>query len=135
VSANLELVRSIFAGWERGDYSSTEWAHPRIEFATADGPTPGSWTGQAEMAEWAREWINAWEDFRIQVNEYRELDDERVLVLHDYSGRGKLSGVEIGQMQSKGAALFHVRGGKVTRLVFYWNRERALTDLSLPSEA
>ena len=134
-SANVDLVQSIFAGWERGDYSSTEWAHPEIEFATADGPTPGSWRGQAGMAGWARDWINAWEDFRIRVNEYRELDDERVLVLHAYSGRGKASGVEIGQMQSKGAATFHVRDGKVTRLVFYWNRERALTDLGLPSEA
>jgi hypothetical protein len=38
---NLELVRSIYAAWERGDYTSTEWAHPEIEFGFADGPTPG----------------------------------------------------------------------------------------------
>jgi len=34
-------------------------------------------------------------------------------------------------MRAKGAALFELRGGKVTRLTTYWDRDRALADLGL----
>jgi ketosteroid isomerase-like protein len=133
--ANLDLVRSIYADWERGDYSSiAEWAHPDIEFVVADGPEPGSWMGLTGMTEAGRDFLSAWEEYRTEVDEYRELDDERVLVLLRRRGRGKTSGLELGQMTAKGAGLFHVRGGKVTRLVNYFDRERALAELGLPSE-
>src|SRR5205823_5681349 len=52
---NLDLVRSICAAWERGDYSSVEWAHPEIEYAIAGGLTPGRWTGVAAMRERSRD--------------------------------------------------------------------------------
>lgn len=82
-SANLELVRSIFAPLER--------------------------------------------------DEYLELD-EHVLVLVRWRGRGKTSGLEVGHFGEKGASLLHVRDGKITRIVLYWARERALADFGLPSE-
>jgi ketosteroid isomerase-like protein len=132
MSANLDLVRSIFTVWERGDFfSSAEWADPEIEFVMADGPDPGSWRGLAGMAEGAHAQLSPWEDFRFKAEEFRELDDERVLVLDNGSGRGKISGLEVGQVRVKGATLLHLREGKVTRLVLYFDCERALADLGL----
>ena len=131
MSENLDLVRSIFADWERGDFGSVEWADPRIEYEIADGPVPGSWRGLVGMAEGWRGFLNAWEDFRFTSDEYRQLDDERVLVLGHYDGRGKTSGVEVGQIRTDAASLFHVRDSKVTRMVHYFYRERALADLGL----
>src|SRR5437879_1372707 len=100
-----------------------------------DGPEPGIWKGLAEMAEAARKNLDAWKDIRFEIEEYRELDDERVLVLHHVSGSGKASGLELGQMRTNGAHLFQLRCGKVTRLVNYWDRDRALADLGLAPEA
>jgi ketosteroid isomerase-like protein len=135
VSANLDLVRSIYADWERGDFSSTEWAHPDIEWVIVDGPEPGTWTGMAGMAQSGRAILNAWQDVRAEVDESLELDAKRVLVLLRMIARGKTSGLELGHMQSKGAILFQLGDGKVTRLIYYWDRDRALADLGLAPES
>jgi ketosteroid isomerase-like protein len=134
-SANVKLVRSIYADWERGDYGAAKWAHPRIEYVFTDGPAPGKWKGPDGMAEAWRDFLSAWEEFRIEAHDFRELDDERILALGRWSGRGRASGLELKQMWTKGAALWQIREGKVTRLVVYFDAERALADLGLPSEA
>jgi ketosteroid isomerase-like protein len=131
MSANLDLVRSIYADWERGDYSHAEWAHPQIEYMFADGPAPGSSKGLTGMADRLRDYLSAWEGVRLVAEEYRELDGERILVLHRPTGRGKTSGLEVGQLRGEGTYLFHIRGCVVTRLVAYFDRDRALADLGL----
>jgi ketosteroid isomerase-like protein len=134
MSANLDLVRSIYAGWERGDWSSVGWADPEIEFVLGDWPDAGTWYGLAGMAEGMREFLRAWGDFYIEADEYRDLDGDSVVVLFHVFGRGKTSGLELGQFQPRGANVFHFRDGKVTRLVAYFDRERALADLGLAPE-
>ena len=85
----------------------------------------------AGLWEGWREWLSAWNEVSAVADEFRALDDERVLVLHDLSGQGKTSGLDLGQMPSKGATLFHIRRGKVTKLVDYFDCDRALADLGL----
>jgi hypothetical protein len=73
MSANLDLVRSIYAAWERGDFSSSEWAHPEIEHTDADGPLGGGTGGFERLGHGVREFLSAWEEFRLQADEFREL--------------------------------------------------------------
>jgi ketosteroid isomerase-like protein len=133
MSENLDLVRSIYADWERGDFGhAAEWAEADIEYVlTGGGPADGSWRGLGGMAEGFRHYLSAWEDFRVEADEYRELEDERVLVLTRYSGRGKTSGLDVGRAGERGATLFHLRGRAVTRLVTYATSASALADLGL----
>jgi ketosteroid isomerase-like protein len=128
VSENLDLVRSIYADWERGDYSRADWADPDIEYVMADGPDPHRRRGLASMAETLRGALSPWEGASQRADDLKELDDTRVLVLNSYAVSGKTSGVS---MRSKGANVFHIARGRVTKLVHYWDRDRALTDLGL----
>jgi ketosteroid isomerase-like protein len=130
-SANLDLVRSVYAVWERGDFSSVEWAHPDIELVFADGPDPSKRTGLTEMSAGFGDFLRAWEDFHVKATEYREVDEERVLVLVQFSGRAKTSGVALGHMETTNAVVFHIHDGEVRRVLLYWDRERALVDLGL----
>ena len=133
-SANLELVRSIVASWERGEMMSpewAEWAHLEVEFVVVGGPEPSSHTGLADAAPHIEAFLSLWEDYRVEAQEYRELDSERVLVLTRQSGRGKSSGVETDQPR---ASLFHIRDGLIIRRVNYWDRDRAFADLGLTPE-
>jgi hypothetical protein len=77
------------------------------------------------------DFLNAWDKFGTDIDEYRELDGERVLVLVRWSGRGKTSGLELGETRSKGAFLFQVRDDKVTKLVCFFDGERAFADFGL----
>jgi ketosteroid isomerase-like protein len=120
-------VRSIYATWGRGDFSSTAWADPEIEFSIVGGADPGSWTGVVGMAQGWRQWLSAWDDYNAEADEYSELDDERVLV------SGRMSGAErrAACVETEFANLLHLRNHKVSRLCLYSDRDRALADLGL----
>jgi ketosteroid isomerase-like protein len=131
MSENLDLARSIYEAWGRGDFSSLAWAEPEVEYVIVDGVEPGSCKGRAEMAATMHNILSTFDNPRIEGDEYRELEEDRVLVLNHLSGRGKTSGIDIGGMQRNGAAVLHIRGGKVTRYVSYNDRARAFADLGV----
>jgi len=131
MTSNLDLVRSIYADWERGDFSRVDWAYPQLEITAVEGPDPRTFVGHEAVRDAWRGFLSAWEHYRVAGKDFRELDDGRVLVFNVIGGRGKGSGLDVAQTETKGANLFHVRDGRVTKLVLYWNRDRAFADLDL----
>jgi ketosteroid isomerase-like protein len=126
--SNLDLVRSIYADWERGDFSRADWADPEIEMVRPESLDGDLLKGRTSAEGGWREWLTTWEDFRAEADDFRVLDQERVLVFGRMSGHGRASGA-LGETAT--VNLFHIRDGKVTRLVLYASRERALADLGL----
>jgi ketosteroid isomerase-like protein len=64
----------------------------------------------------------AWEEHRSDPEEVRVIDDERVLVLTIEHFRGR-DGIEFDQPCG---TIFTLRGGKITRMQSFWERETAL---------
>jgi len=128
MSENLDLVRSIYADWERGVFARDDWADPAIELVRPESLDGAVLKGRDASTGGWRAWLAAWKDFRAEARDYRVLDDERVLVLGRMRGTGRLSGTSI---DTETVNLFHVRDRKVVRLVLYANRDRAFADLGL----
>jgi ketosteroid isomerase-like protein len=129
VSANLDLVRSIYAEWVQGHFFNQDaWAHPDIEFEERDGPEPTHLKGIEALKKNFRDFMDAWAGRRVEAETYRELDQERVLVFARVSALGNASELPIAQPRE---AVYHLRDGRVARYVAYWDRARALAELGL----
>ncbi len=128
MSKNLDLVRSIYADWERGDFTRENWADPAIELVRPESLDSDPLKGRDASSGGWREWLGVWSDFHAEAHDYRDLDAERVLVFGRMRGTGRLSG---STTETETVNVFHIRERKVVRLVLYSNRDRALADLGL----
>ena len=87
-------------------------------------PNSGTYRGQEGFVTWIAQWLDAWDEFRIELVEVVAIDDQHVLVEVDQHGRGKGSGLEVTQ---RGLAyLVTVGDGAVVRLYLYPDRAAAL---------
>jgi ketosteroid isomerase-like protein len=130
MSANLDLVRSIYADWERGDWGQSDWIDPQMELVVADGPDRQNLTGHEQIRSRWREFLGTWSGYTVVADEFRELSVGRILVLVHATGQGRTSGVGLSH-GDQGANVFDVADGRVTRLVTYFDRSRAFADLGL----
>ena len=105
---NVEIVRRVYDGWSRGDFSQTELLDPDIEFEMIDWPHPAKSRGIEAMAETWLATLAAWEDFRAVPDEVIDHGDN-VLVFNSISGRGRGSGADVSALT---ATVWTVEGGR-----------------------
>jgi uncharacterized protein len=118
--SNADVVRSLYARWERGE-NPDDLYDAEVEWSM---PHPGGQVkGPDQVVAFLRSFMGAWEEHVMELEEVRELDDDRVLVFFTERGRGRSSGVET---VAHPAAVWTLRDGKVTRFEAYGDRADAL---------
>jgi ketosteroid isomerase-like protein len=126
---NVEVVRQVFeAIASRDSKAALALYDPGIEWDATQDPTmramfgSGVYRGQDDLRRFFREWYEAWDDIRNEPEELIDAGDSVVVVVTDRA-RGRASGAEVVRTH---AAVWTIRAGKVTRVVWFPTREQAL---------
>jgi ketosteroid isomerase-like protein len=120
---NVEIVRGMYEAFERGDGDAALTYFDREVVIDASHRVDGRiGHGQRELISILAEWLGAWDDWREEIDEVRDLGD-RVLVTSTQRGRGKGSGVE---WENRFAMLYEIERGKITRWTIYDDLREAL---------
>jgi ketosteroid isomerase-like protein len=104
--------------------AATPLFHPEFEFET-HGAVANTLRGKGlpELVDAWREWMEAFEVYWTEVEDFLDASDDQVLVILRDHGRLKGSDAEIQQI---GASLWTLRERKVVRIDFYPTREQGL---------
>jgi ketosteroid isomerase-like protein len=123
---NVAAVEAAYEALARGglDRFIEHWTddldHRSIEGAPDDrGPIHG----KNAMRAYVQDWIDLFDDFRIEPVELIDAGENRIVAVLRFGGRAKLSGVETAQTMG---TVFEIRDGKIARGREYATRDQAL---------
>jgi ketosteroid isomerase-like protein len=124
---NVELVREVFESFLGGDLEKTaQLVDPEVEFhGTVGGLEEGRVAHglpQAVQTFWGEEDLEAWDERRLEAEEFIDAGDDVVVLLHEFR-RGRRSGIEL---ETETAVVVAVSGGRVVRIQGYMDRHAAL---------
>ena len=128
---NVEIVREALESALGGNQERmAQLVDPEVEFhGTIGGLQEGQIAhGQSEIDQtFESEDLEAWEERRLEAEEFIDAGDNVVVLLHEYR-RGKGSGVEL---ETDTALVVAVSGGRVVRIQGYMDRAAALEAVGL----
>ena len=118
MSANTDLIRSLYDAFGRGDVPTVVAAmHPQIEWTDAEGfPTGGTYVGpDAVLSGVFGPIMTDWDGFSVTPNEFIDAGDT-VVSLGQYAGTYKGTGKA---MSADFAHVWTLRDGKAVRFRQY----------------
>jgi uncharacterized protein len=123
VSDNVERLRRGYAAWNRRDWEELfSMIDPEMEWMPMDGTLLGGpFRGHAEVRGFLETIMDAWDEFRIEPEDFIERDDQ-VLALVRVRTRARASGIELDE---RWAHLWTARDGLAVRLQVFSDRRAA----------
>ena len=121
---NRELVADAFDAFQRGDVEALNAGlDPEIEVMISDRlANSGTWRGVEGFWESVSTWLEAFDDYRLEVRSIDTPDDHHVLVEARQTAKGRASGVPV---ELTTYFLFEVHEGLSTRYELHASREDA----------
>ena len=121
---NVEIVRHLYAAWNRGDYpSALALIDPEIEVeGMAGGLNEGTYRGHAGLSKLLEDFWNQFDDRRSEVEECIPAGDN-VFTSVLFHGRGRGSGIDVEMRQWQ---VWTLRDGKAVRWRYFAARQEAL---------
>ena len=129
-SENVEALRRVYAGWERGDFTTSEGLMEKnIVLVVSPGfPTEGLWVGIDGVKKHTAQVLDAWESLTMAAESYTEAGDTVLVRVHQ-RGIGAGSGVST---EMRYFQLWSFRGSKAIRLEVVADEDEALEAVGLP---
>jgi ketosteroid isomerase-like protein len=133
--SSANLVRSIYADWERGDTSLVDKAsawrdvfEPGFEWHTRpDLPDAGVRKGYEGAVRLRDEWVETFDDFHIDLDELIDAGDH-VIAVTRLCGSMRGSGHQLDVQETQ---VSKMRDGRVTEVRAYLTRSEALKAVGL----
>jgi ketosteroid isomerase-like protein len=124
---DVELVRGGLEAFSRGDLDGAlAGFHEQILWEVDPNlvPDAAAYRGHEGVREFWSQWREAFEGFRLQIEELDEVNDGRVLAVTRAEGTGSGSGASVASPQF--CQLFDVEDGEVTRVRLFATKAAAL---------
>jgi ketosteroid isomerase-like protein len=121
--AKIEIARRAVNELGSESYEDGVW-HPDVEVINAQGwVIATSYHGHAGLQRWWEDLAEAFGDFRIELEEVLEIDDERVVTTQRFVGHFRATDIPFDGLW---ASILWIREGKIVRAQGYLSKRRAL---------
>jgi uncharacterized protein len=121
---NVEFARRLYDAWNRHDLAaSMEILAPEIVIDRSESLADARiYRGRAEAEQFWNQWIETWERFRWEIEEYLDAG-ESVVVVGRFHGRGTASGADV---QANVTQVLTFRDRLLVRAKLFQSRSDAL---------